>query len=100
MEESLLTPEKEAEYISAITALTDKNTYSFIWDVGKLKVSYMLLKNICGLIDDLNTTSEDVILDTLDSIYETFHQRADMNEYDFILAMSKLIEMLIKEKNN
>lgn len=59
----------------------------------------MLLKNICGLIDDLNTTSEDVILDTLDSIYETFHQRADMNEYDFILAMSKLIEMLINEKN-
>ena len=27
MEESLLTPEKEAEYISAITALTDKKTH-------------------------------------------------------------------------
>ena len=43
MEESLLTPEKEAEYISAITALTDKNT-SLEEENADLKQQLALLK--------------------------------------------------------
>lgn len=43
MEESLLSPEKEAEYISAITALTDKNT-SLEEENANLKQQLALLK--------------------------------------------------------